>query len=84
MEDDARELIRQLFASMSARLENAHDLSVGDQAKSLEVQQQVDLANRLDLAVSQIAALADALIVLTDQPDDAIAASSRVEESPER
>ena len=65
MEDNDRELIRHLFASLSARLENAHELSVDGQATSLAAQRQGELASRLDTAVSEVAALAGALVVLT-------------------
>ena len=65
MEHDDRELIRHLFACMSARLENAHELSVDGQSKSVGAQQQGELASRLDTAVSEAAALAGALVVLT-------------------
>ena len=64
MDDDDQELVRHLFAALSARAEQVHDLAVAGQAGSLSVKEQGDLASRLEVAVADVADLARALAVV--------------------
>ena len=69
MDDDDQELVRHLFAALSARVEQTHDLAVAGQASSLSVKEQGDLASRLEATVADVAALARALAVLISGHD---------------
>lgn len=69
MDDDDQELVRHLFAALSARVEKVHDLAVAGQASSLSVKEQGDLASRLEAVVADVAALARALAVLISGHD---------------
>ena len=69
MDDDDQELVRHLFAALSARAEQVHDLAIAGQAGSLSVKEQGDIASRIEVVVADVAALARALAVLISGHD---------------
>ena len=69
MDKDDQELVRHLFAALSGRVEQVHDLAVTGQAGLLSVKEQGDLTRRLEVAVADVAALARALAVLISDDD---------------
>ena len=64
MDDDRRELLRRLFVAATELLETAHGAAVAGQSGEIAVEAYADLIERLRMAASDVAALADAAMVL--------------------
>ncbi len=64
MSDDYRELARRLFATATAMLEDATEISISGQAHRLIPSKLADHGRRLQTAARDIAAVAEAAIVI--------------------
>ncbi len=64
MDDDRRELLRQLFAAATELIETAHDAAIAGQSGEIAAEDYAEAARRLRAAAGDIAALADAAMVL--------------------
>ncbi len=64
MDDDRRELLRRLFAAATELTETAHDAATAGQSGALKADGYAEAAGRLRAAAGDIAALADAAMVL--------------------
>ena len=72
MDDDHRELLRRLFTAVTARIETAHEAAVAGQSGEIARGDYAAAARRLQEAARDIAALAEAaLVITTDRLDDA-------------
>ncbi len=64
MDDYRRELLRQLFAAATELIETAHDAAIAGQSGEIAAEDYAEAARRLRAAAGDIAALADAAMVL--------------------
>ncbi len=64
MDEDQRDLLRQLFVAATERLEAAHDAAIAGQSGEIAVEGYVEDADRLEAAARDIAALAAAMLVI--------------------
>ncbi len=64
MDDDRRELLRQLFAAATELIETAHDAAVAGQSGEIAAETYAKAARRLRAATCDVVALADAATVL--------------------
>ena len=72
MDDDDRELLRHLFAATTVLIETAHESAVAGQASEIAAGDYAAVARRLQAAAQDIAALAEAVLVIAaDRLDDA-------------
>ncbi len=72
MDDDHRELLRRLFAAATALIESAHEEAVAGQAIDIAAGDYTAVARRLQAAAQDVAALAEAaLVIAPDRLDDA-------------
>ena len=72
MDDDHRELLRRLFAMATALIETAHEAAVAGQAIDIAAGDYAAVARRLQAAARDVAALAEAaLVIAADRLDDA-------------
>ena len=72
MDDDDRELARRLFATATALIETAHEAAVAGQAGEIAAGDYAAAARRLQTVARDIAALAEAaLVIAADRLDDA-------------
>ena len=72
MDDDHRELVRRLFATATALIESAHEAAVAGQAIDIAAGDYTAVARRLQASAQDIAALAEAaLVIAADRLDDA-------------
>jgi hypothetical protein len=62
--DDRHELVRRLFALLTAKLEDGAALAADGQGQKVLPDVQVDLANRLHALGGEIAILADAVVAV--------------------
>ncbi len=69
MDDDHRELVRRLFAAATALIETAHDAAIAGQSGAIAAGDYAEAAHRLQAAVRDIAALAEAATVITGPSD---------------
>ncbi len=60
MDDDRRELLRQLFAAATELIETAHDAAVAGQSGEVAAENYGEAARRLRAAAGDVVALADA------------------------
>ena len=63
-DDDHREFANRLFATATARLEDAIGVAVAGQSPRLDPAQLADHGRRLQAAVREIAAIAEAAIII--------------------
>jgi hypothetical protein len=63
-EDDRQELVRRLFALITARLEDGAALAADGQGRDVPSDAQADLANQLHGLGEEIATLADAIVAV--------------------
>ena len=66
MDNDDRELIRRLFATMTDRLETAHEAAVVGQTDLRNAKAFARTARQLQAIAQQIASLADAALTIAD------------------
>ena len=66
-EDDHRELANRLFATVTAMLEDAIGVAVKGQSPRLAPAQLADHGRRLQAAVREIAAIAEAAIIIVSE-----------------
>ncbi len=66
-DDDHRELANRLFATATARLEDAIGVAVKGQSPRLAPAQLADHGRRLQAAVREIAAIAEAATIIVSQ-----------------
>ena len=72
MDDDDQELVRHLFAAATARIETAHDAAAAGQSSEIAAGNYAAVARRLQAAAQDIAALAEAaLVIASGRLDDA-------------
>ena len=64
MDDDDRELANQLFATATARLEDAIDVAVAGQSPRLDPLQLADAGRRLQATARDIATIAEAAAIV--------------------
>ena len=64
MDDDRRELLRRLFVAATELIETAHDAATTGQFGELAADEYADTARRLIEAADEVAALADAAMVI--------------------
>ncbi len=64
MSDDYRELARRLFATATAMLEDATEVSISGQSQRLIPAKLADHGRRLQTAARDVAAVAEAAIVI--------------------
>ena len=64
MDDDRRELLRQLFAAATELIETAHDAAVAGQSGEVAAENHAEAARRLRAAACDVVALAVAATVL--------------------
>ena len=70
MDDDHRELVRHLFAAATARVETAHEAAIAGQSGEIAAGDYASVAQRLQAAAQDIAALAEAArVIATGQFD---------------
>ncbi len=73
MDDDHRELVRRLFAAAMALIETAHDAAVAGQSGDVAAGDYAVAACRLQASARDIAALAEAaMMIAADRLDDAV------------
>ena len=70
METEQKELLRLLFVEATARIETAHESAIMGQSAELTTDGYASAARRLRVAVTNIAALADAALVIVADPRD--------------
>ncbi len=63
MGDDCRELANHLFATATAMLEDAYQLAAAGQSPRLSLSELVDHGHRLQVAVRDIATIAEAAVI---------------------
>lgn len=68
MQDDRQELLAQLFAMLTARLEDAHELATAGQASNVRPGHLLSLARQLRETARDIIAIAEMVMILTDKP----------------
>ena len=68
MPDDRQELLAQLFATLTARLEDAHEIAMQGQASGAKLERLAALARQLREAARDIIAIAETIMILTDNP----------------
>ena len=66
MDEDHRELVRRLFATATAMLEDATEFAAEGQSPKVRRSRAVDLARRLRAATIDIAAIAEAARIAVD------------------
>ena len=66
MDDADQDLVRQLFARATERLETAHEVAVEGQGAGLTEESYAGLARRLGVASRNVAVLAAAITVAAD------------------
>ncbi len=72
MDDDHRELVRRLFTSATELIETAHNAAVAGQSGEIGADDYAAVARRLQAAAQDIAALAEAaLVIAAGRLDDA-------------
>ena len=72
MDDDHRELLRRLFATATALIETTHEAAVAGQASEIAAGDYAAVARRLQAAARDVAALAEAaLVIASGRLDDA-------------
>lgn len=64
MSDDYRELVRRLFATATAMLEDATEVSISGQSQRLVPSKLADYGHRLQTTARDIAVVAEAAIVI--------------------
>ncbi len=64
MDDDRRELLRQLFAAATELIETAHDAAVAGQSGEIAAETYAEAARRLRAVTCDVVTLADAATVL--------------------
>ena len=69
MDDDHRELVRHLFAAVTALIETAHEAATAGQSEALTARAYAGAARRLREAARGIAALAEAAAVIAGPSD---------------
>lgn len=70
MDEDRQELLRQLFAEATVRLEAAHERAVAGQSAGFSADDYASAARRLRAAAHELAALADAARMIAEKPND--------------
>jgi hypothetical protein len=70
MAKDDDELVRRLFAAATAILEDAHEIAIGGQAKSVEARGVRLAARRLRQGARDVETLATAAIILIRETGD--------------
>ena len=66
MDNDERDLVRRLFATMTDRLETAHRLAVTGQADLRNAGAYARTAQQLQAMARQIATLAEAVLIVAE------------------
>ena len=66
MDDDHRELVRHLFATATAMLEDATEVAVAGQSLRLDPAQLADHGRRLQAAARNIANIAEAAVIVAN------------------
>jgi hypothetical protein len=64
MDEDRRELVRRLFAAVTALIETAHEAAIAGQSEAPTARAYAEAAQRLQGAARDIAALAEATTVI--------------------
>ena len=64
MDENRRELVRRLFAAVTALIETAHEAGIAGQSEALTAGAYAGAARRLQAAARDIAALAEAAAVI--------------------
>ncbi|NKB59590.1 MAG: hypothetical protein GKS00_24995 [Alphaproteobacteria bacterium] len=70
MDADRRELTQLLFVEATARIEAALECAIAGQSAELAAADYVSVARRLRAVAHNLAALADAALVIAGKPDD--------------
>jgi hypothetical protein len=66
MDKDDRELMRRLFATMTGRLETAHEVAAAGQADLRKARTYARTAQQLRAMARQVASLADAALIVAE------------------
>ncbi len=69
MDDDRRELVRHMFAAVTALIETAHEAAIAGQSEALTAEAYAGAAGRLQAAARDIVALAEAAAVIAGPSD---------------
>ena len=69
MDENRRELVRRLFAAVTALIETAHEAAIAGQSEALTAGAYAGAARRLQAAARDIAALAEAAAVIAGPSD---------------
>ena len=69
MDDDHQELVRRLFAAVTALIETAHEAAIAGQSEALTAGAYAGAARRLQAAARDITALAAAAAVIAGLSD---------------
>ena len=69
MDENRRELVRRLFAAVTALIETAHEAAIAGQSEALTAGDYATAARRLQGAARDIAALAEAATVFAGPSD---------------
>ncbi len=69
MDEDRRELVRRMFAAVTALIETAHEAAIAGQSEALTARAYAEAAYRLQGAARDIAALAEAAAVIVGPSD---------------
>ena len=67
MDDDHRELLRRLFVAATELIETAHDAAIAGQSGEIAGRDHAAAAHRLQAAARDIAALAEAAMIVANQ-----------------
>ncbi len=70
MNDDHRELANHLFATATTMLEDATEIAVAGQSSQLNLSQFADQGRRLQAAARDIAAIAEAAVIVANLGDN--------------
>ena len=77
MDENRRELVRRLFAAVTALIETAHEAAIAGQSEALTAGDYAEAAHRLQGAARDIAALAEAATVIAGPVKDGARAGSK-------
>ena len=70
MDEDRRELVRRMFAAVTALIETAHEAAIAGQSEALTARDYAEAAQRLQGAARDITALAEAATVIAGPVKD--------------
>lgn len=68
MPDERQEVLAQLFVMLTARLEDAHEFATAGQASGMKLDRLAALARQLRETARDIIAIAEVIMILTDNP----------------